>query len=501
MNKEKKDVLKRVSIHIWIPLVLVLINFLFKGLFISNDSIAGDEPFSIYHAQMSVSAIIKQLSTGNNPPLYEILLHFWIKIFGISALSVRFPSLVFSCITLFFIYKLSIKNFNLRVAIYAAVFFIFSNYHTLLAHEARVYTLLGMLTALSMYYYLLLINTDTHQTKRQNITNFTLLILSDIVLIYAHYFGFFILIVQCLFIVFHKELLLKYWKFLLYAIFILAIAYLPNIIIIFNRFIDASVNGTWLKIPNGIKSIYNMLWKFSNKPIVTVFVISIVSVAAIKYFIIKKKVSTTSYSTNCIIFWFLFIFLFMFGISFLIPMFMDRYLMSAAIAFCILLAIAVDYLIKRKYVKYLLPGLLCILFIYTAKPNYSNKMHVKATIEKIKKLKTEKVAVFFCPTWFDMNFMYYYNINCFKDYNEIEIKKNIRRCLYNDNIFPSDHQNQIDFSSLNRFDTVIFLDAGANFSLPDNGILQKFKETFTLEHIYFSTETYTLYVFKINKLQ
>lgn len=495
MHKDKREMLIKNSKNSWIPLTLILINFIFKGLYISSDSISIDEPFSIYHAQMSIIAIINQLSTGNNPPLYEILLHFWIKIFGISPLSVRFPSLIFSCITLFYIYKLCIKNFNLRVAIYASVFFIFSNYHTLFAHEARVYALLGMLTVISMYYFLKIIDHKSDKTKKQNTYDFLFLLLSNILLMYAHYFGFFVLIVQCLFVLIHKEFLSKYWKPIIYAIIILLIAYIPNMVILFKRFIEASRHGTWVDIPNGVVSIYNMLWKFSNKPVVTVSVIAVLLTATIKYFFLRKNKNITTYNTPFIAFWFLFIFFFMFGISYLLPMFVDRYLMPAAIAFCILLAISVDYLINRKYFTYILPCLLCILFISTAKPNISNKRNAKETIEKIKQIKTDNVIVFFCPSWFDINFIYYYNIDCFKNYDETDIKKNMYLYFYENNIFPINNQNQIDFSLVKNFEKVIFIDVGADFSMPDNGILQKLQNTYTLENIYFSDKTYRIYVF------
>ena len=140
-----------------IIIFIFFLNFFIKGLYLDANPIEMDEPFSIFHAQMGISEIINELKGGNNPPLYEIFLHFWIKMFGISPFSVRFPSLLFGTLNVFFIYLISKRFFNLRIAILSVILVSFSNYHLFFSHEARVYTLFALLTTVSFYLLLLIL--------------------------------------------------------------------------------------------------------------------------------------------------------------------------------------------------------------------------------------------------------------------------------------------------------------------------------------------------------
>jgi uncharacterized membrane protein len=182
---------------------------------------------------MSTSSIIRLLSEGNNPPLFEIFLHYWVKLAGISPFAVRLPSLLFSCITVGFIYKFGAHFLNKRVGIYAGIIYIFSNYHVVLASEARVYALLGMLAIISMYVFMLLINRiESAENNRSLKTNIGVLLITNTLLIYAHYFGFFILATQFLFVFTNTWLRKKTWRSALIMGFVIALLYLPNIMVV-----------------------------------------------------------------------------------------------------------------------------------------------------------------------------------------------------------------------------------------------------------------------------
>lgn len=481
---------------------LVIINFLVKGMFMSSNSLAGDEPFSVYHAQMNTASIIKLLSEGNNPPLYEILLHFWIKIFGITEFSVRFPSLIFSCLTVLVIYKLGIKYLNSRVALSASIIFIFSNYHILFAHEARVYAFLGLLTVISMYLFMGIFHDDEinnesgdyTRLKNKLTTKFILLAIVNTLIIYSHYFGFFVLLIQFLFLLFNFPFLVKHWKKVFLSASIIALLYSPFILLIFNRFI-ASSGGTWVQAPTGFESIYNMLWVFSNAPVVAVCCITLLVFSLLKY-LTHFKNELNNIHSGFVIFWFGFIFFFMFGVSYWIPMFMDRYLMPAAIAYPLLVGICADYLIKTSNYRFVIPVVISLLFVVTVKPNMTNKRNVRETVEKIKALKTNRTIVYFCPDYFELNFAYYYNIEYFKDYDDNN-KNNIYQHLHSENIFPINSFNQIDTNLINLGDKLIYLDASADFSYPNNNIKIELDLNFHLKNQYNFHEVFSVFEYEL----
>ncbi len=437
---------RKIAQNSWlIPVGLILLNFVLKILFLSSRDIALDEPFTIYYSQADLSSLFQMLKTENNPPLFFILTHYWIAAFGISAFSVRFLPLLFSTLTAPVIYLTGKRYFSERSGILASLFFTFSDYHLLFSHEARVYPLFALLTGLSMYFYLSLIRDPRRRMP------FYLLVLSDVLLIYAHFFGFFVIGIQVLCIIVYKDVR-KAAKILILPVGIALCFYLPYFPVLFHRF-TASSGGTWVS-PPVITDLYNMVWKFCNAPVVTVFFLAVLVTGLVKYTLMRKNpVKCLSPYQKVLLNWFFVPFFFIFLVSFKMPMFLDRYLVFTSIAFYLLVSNAIVFTSGgRRVVFYTLAVIAVGGMLLTFHPNVDNRRELKKVVATIKELRQNNIPVLICPEWTELGFTYYYSQPIFKNYGKL------RQGLQKEMIFPLNHQGQLPMEVLERSDTIILLE-------------------------------------------
>lgn len=484
----------------------MLLNFIVKGWYLGQSSIQGDEPFSVYHAQMDIFSIDRLLSQGNNPPLFEILLHFWIQVFGISEITVRMPSLIFSTIAVGFLYQIGNQFFNRRVAVLVSLFFVFSNFQISLSHEARVYQLLCMLTAWSMWLFMGVLqltqraSNNSEDFLRSALRNkFIGLVFVNSLIIYSHYFGFFVLFVQFFFLIFHRPIFKKVQYLYWLSIAATAFIYVPNVLTVFQRF-SASSKGTWISKPSGIEDAYNMIRTFSNAPLNAVLVIVVFVLFGLKRASKQfEKAAETQLYQRFVAFWFLFVFGFMFLVSFWIPMFYNRYLMVAATGFVLFVAVAADFAFSHHKKHYLLPILLSGCWIFTANLKDSNKVNVQQMVADLKKNQTEKTIVYFAPDWFDINFTLYYHFPTFQRYDKSDIKKNMHSFLRSSHVYPIKNQNDLNSHAIANAEKVIFLDAQSDYHYPGNSIKRALDSMLQQTKEIDYSEGYKLYIYRPKK--
>lgn len=105
-----------------------------------NESLWLDEATTALVSKMSLHDIFFKFLPGDfHPPLYYLLMKYWVNIFGNSEFSLRIPSLIFALLTIYVIYKTFGKISAILLASAPLLFYY--------AQEARMYTMAMFLVA------------------------------------------------------------------------------------------------------------------------------------------------------------------------------------------------------------------------------------------------------------------------------------------------------------------------------------------------------------------
>ncbi len=469
-------------------LLLFLLNVALKCIYLTAEPVSHDEPFTIYHAQLDFSELVGYLKHYNNPPLFELILHAWIKVFGISELSVRILPMLFSSASVVFVYLIGRRFFNARVALPASLLFTFSTMQIWYAHDCRVYSLFLLLTLISFYLFFTLLKEGSLSFKKS-----VVLLLVQALLIYAHYFGLFVWLLQALILLaFHvrnKKLLIRFTGIMLGA----SLLYLPQVLSLCERFADSAGNGTWLKPPSGPESLYNMIWSFSNAPVIAVLCIALLLAALVKFLILAKQQRAQPEALYLCI-WFVIPFLAMFFLSYSIPMFLDRYLIYITPAFYLLLVLSLSFLLPGKKAFYTGSVLLIAGFAFSASLNPSKKRALRETVDFVVSRKDPGTLVLICPPEFMTTFAYYYKRDYFRQVESGSEYGRLTRLLEGDQVYFINAMDSAMLEKAGHYKRMIYLDAGADFTFPGNHIKDDLLSHYTLKEEVFQPELFHMYV-------
>ncbi len=138
-------------IYLIIILFLALSLRVFK---LDHNSLRTDECLTFWIAsEESLSQLLTVVIGTKQQPLYYLLIHFWIKIFGTSELSLRLPSVIFGIASVFMTYKLSRILFKSQeVGIISSCLAALSVMNINYSHDVRPYTLALFLSLISIYF-------------------------------------------------------------------------------------------------------------------------------------------------------------------------------------------------------------------------------------------------------------------------------------------------------------------------------------------------------------
>jgi mannosyltransferase len=129
-------------------LVLMLLSAFLRTRYLSGQFWM-DEAITTGISSHSLSAIPGILRHDGNPPLYYLMLHVWIQIFGAGESATHSLSLVFGLLTIPVGLWAGWSLFGRRAGMMAAVLLAFSAFLTQYAQETRMYELMGLLGLLA----------------------------------------------------------------------------------------------------------------------------------------------------------------------------------------------------------------------------------------------------------------------------------------------------------------------------------------------------------------
>ena len=175
-------------------LAIVLIGLFLRVYQLGTQSIWYDESYSIWLSKLAVPQMVQTIAGAAQPPLYYLLLHYWMMVFGTSESAVRLLSALFGVLAIPMIYVVGRQLFNKEVGLVGALILALSSFNIWYSQETRMYSLMVLLALLSMYFFLCFLQRGTLALSAGYV-------LSTMLLLYTHYYGVFVVIAQNIYIV------------------------------------------------------------------------------------------------------------------------------------------------------------------------------------------------------------------------------------------------------------------------------------------------------------
>ena len=136
----------------WLVIIITLIGGWLRVLLLANKGMWLDETFSVWIANHTVVDMLQWITRiDQHPPLYYLLLHFWIALEGDTPFNLRLFSALFGAATIPFIYLIGKRMSGVMMGLAAAMILAISPFNIRFAQETRMYTLLMFNASVAIY--------------------------------------------------------------------------------------------------------------------------------------------------------------------------------------------------------------------------------------------------------------------------------------------------------------------------------------------------------------
>ena len=201
--------------YFWL-VILIFIAWGLRLVFLGEQSLWYDEGVTWMLSQMQLPDLMNWTAADIQPPLYYLLIWTTDIIIDDSEWALRFPSVVFSVLTIPVVYALARRLFTASpqrtlAALLATALFTLSPLMIYYSQEARMYTLLTFEATLASYLLLKILHPkNIFSLSRLRYSSYSLLYaLTATAALYTHYFASFLLVAHALYAFY----ILRQWQF------------------------------------------------------------------------------------------------------------------------------------------------------------------------------------------------------------------------------------------------------------------------------------------------
>ncbi len=392
-----------------------------------------DEAFSALLIKYNLSEMMYRISLDVHPPFYYLVLRCWDLFFGNSLFSIRMFSVLFGVLIVLGTYLLVKEIFkNNRLALFACLIVAVNPFQIQYASEARMYTLGTFLIIFSSYFLLKAIYSVKILNEGENIYSrllinnkkvwWLLYILFASAAMYTHYYVFFSIFAQAIFVLyiilreskFNISAFIKnkifYYSILAYSL--IALLYLPWLRTFLKQTGQVQENY-WIPAMN-FWSIPNTFWKMTFElpinflKIEYILVILMIIISAVIISVLKKKKQPAK--------WLIFFSLIIpFAIASIFSLktsvYLDRYFIFVSAFYLIFIALGI-FLIKNKFIKAVIAAIIILGCLYGFVHNWEsldikNKSGMAGAAVYLNQEVTQEDKIFVGSSFVYFTFRYY----------------------------------------------------------------------------------------------
>jgi uncharacterized membrane protein len=395
---------------------ILLIGICLIGLLLRVHQLAGNfysDEIWIFTTAISPFPVFARefLEDWVHPPLFHFAVRAWVYLIGTGELSGRLIAVTFGVLSIPLIYWLGREILGPKTGLVAAALLALSPVHIYHSQYGRHYSLFVFFVLLSMVAFLKVY--DRLDSWRYGV----FYILSNVLLVYTHYFGWLIILCQSLFFLSGRVFHFRRWV-LLQALIV--VAYIPWVYLIANIFFRNSLNQqaivphiTWIKPPSLWKPVHTLSLFNGELPIqyqgrVSLLLLGGISLLSLKgVFCNDKYREAVLFLFSCVIVPFVLVFVVSHTVQ---PIWILRAMLVSLPAYYLLIAVG-SQRIKRKAISFSLV-LIPLLWISLAVSSYSVSKHRMPFEEIVSYLEKESeggIPILVQNNYLMNSIFFYYN--------------------------------------------------------------------------------------------